>query len=71
MTQINITEFRKNIKYYAQLAQNEELAIVSHDKFCFVHKVLCKKGAAIKELKGVCVSEKDYKEILKNRILEI
>ena len=69
MTLVNVTEFRNNLKKYADLAQKEDLKIVNHDKTLFYAKgPKSRKQEALENLCGCLDSQEDYKETLKNRI---
>lgn len=70
MTIVNVTEFRNNLKKYSELAQEDDLKIVNHDKTLFYVKgVKSRREEAIEFLSGCCAeNETDYKEVLKNRV---
>lgn len=69
MTVVNITDFRNNLKKYSDLAQNEELKVVSHNKTLFyVKSPKSRRQEALENLCGCIDSQENYKEILKNRI---
>ena len=51
MTLVNVTEFRNNLKKYADLAQKEDLKIVNHDKTLFyVKRPKSRKQEALENL---------------------
>ena len=69
MIQVNITEFRNNIKKYSLLAKKQDIEVIDNGKTVFIvtnHK--SDKKEAFKALSGAAKSNIPYEEILKNKI---
>ena len=72
MTQINITDFRNNLKKYSELVQHQDYEIVNRGKVVFIIKSpKSNKEDAFNSLIGAAVSDTPYEEILKGRIKEL
>ena len=72
MTQVNITDFRNNLKKYSILAQKEDLEIVNRGEVVFIVKgPKSNKMDAFNALMGSAPSDIPYEEILKERIKEL
>ncbi|MBR0461949.1 MAG: hypothetical protein IJJ00_04470 [Erysipelotrichaceae bacterium] len=72
MTQVTITDFRKNLKKYSILAQKEDLEIVNRKEVVFIVKgPRSSKMDAFNALMGAARSDVPYEEILKERIKEL
>ena len=69
MTQINITEFRNNLKKYTDMAQQEDLEIVNRGVVAFIVKSpRSSKEDAFKALLGAARSDVPYEDILKEKV---
>jgi len=72
MTQVNITEFRNNIKKYCKLVQKTDIEVINRNEVMFVMKsTKSNKKEALNAILGAAPFDGDYKEILKGRIKEI
>ena len=72
MTQVNITEFRNNIKMYSEMAKKQDLEITNRGEVLFIVKgPRSNREDAFKALLGAAKSETDYSEILKEKVSEL
>jgi len=72
MTQINVTDFRNNLKKYAELAQIEDLEIINRGETLFyVQGKKSKRKDAFNALIGCIDSKEKYEDILKHKVEEL
>lgn len=69
MTQVNMTEFRNNLKKYSKLAQKTDIEVVNRNKVMFVVKsTRSSKKDALNGILGAAKFDGDYQDILKGRV---
>ena len=72
MTKVNITDFRKNLKKYCELVQQQDFEIVNRGKVVFIIKSpKSNKNDAFNFLVDTTMSNISYEDVLKNRINEL
>jgi len=72
MTQISVTDFRRNIKKYSELVQHEDLEVMNRGEVIFI--VMSPKSAkreALKHIFGAAKSDVPYEDILKGKLAEL
>ena len=72
MTIVNITEFRNNIKKYADIAKKDDIEVVNRNEIVFVIKSLSSyKEEAFQRLAKAVDQDVIYENILKRKLLEL
>lgn len=72
MTQISISEFRKNIKRYSQLVKEEDILVVNNGKpIMRITDPMKDNIARMKSIKGIIKTDKSYEEIKEDKLLDI
>ena len=72
MTQVNITEFRNNIRKYSIIAQEKDLEIVNRGKVLFIVKSpRSNKEEAFRSLLGAARSDVPYETVLQEKLREL
>ena len=68
MKRVSITQFRKNLKKYAEMAQEQDLEIVNRNQAVFIVKgPKQNKEDAFNALTGVAKSDIPYEDVLKEK----
>ena len=68
MKRVSITQFRKNLKKYAEMAQEQDLEIVNRNQAVFIVKgPKQSKEDAFNALMGVAKSDIPYEDVLKEK----
>ena len=68
MKRVSITQFRKNLKKYAEMAQEQDLEIVNRNQAVFIVKgPKQNKEDAFNELMGVAKSDIPYEDVIKEK----
>ena len=68
MTQINITDFRNNLKKYSELAKKKDFEVVNRGETVFIVKSpKSVKKEAFNALAGAAKSDIPYEKILENK----
>lgn len=72
MTQISISEFRKNIKLYSSKVKEEDILVMSNGKpIMRISDPMKDKVEKMKSLQGIIDTEKTFEEIMEEKILDI
>lgn len=72
MVKVSITDFRKNLKKYCELVQQQDYEIVRRNKVVFIIKsTKSNKEDALNSLVGAAKSDICYEDVLKNKISEL
>lgn len=72
MTQISISEFRKNIKRYSQLVKEEDILVVNNGKpIMKISDPMKDNIARMKSIKGILKTDKSFEEIKEDKLLDI
>ncbi len=72
MIQVNITDFRNNMKKYSRIAKEQDLEILNRGEVVFIVKSPgSNKLEALHSLMGAVISDVPYEEILKERLREL
>lgn len=72
MTEINVTEFRRNLKKYAELVKTQDLVIVSNGRpIMKITDPAKNKTSRMKQLRGIAKTDKNPEDILKGRLSEL
>lgn len=72
MTQISISEFRKNIKHYSQLVKEEDILVVNNGKpIMKITNPMKDNIARMKSIKGIIKTDKSFEEIKEDKLLDI
>lgn len=68
MKRVSITQFRKNLKKYAEMVQEQDLEIVNRNQAVFIVKgPKQNKEDAFNALRGVAKSDIPYEDVLKEK----
>ncbi len=72
MTEINVTEFRRDLKKYAEMVKTQDLVIVSNGRpIMKITDPAKNKTLRMKQLRGIAKTDKDPEDILKGRLSEL
>ena len=72
MTQISISEFRKNIKLYSSIVKNEDILVMSNGKpIMKITDPMKNKVEQMKSIQGIIDTDKTFEEIMEEKILDI
>ena len=72
MTQISISEFRKNIKLYSSKVKEEDILVMSNGKpIMRISDPMKDKVEKMKSLQGIIDTDKTFEEIMEEKILDI
>ena len=72
MTEINVTDFRRDLKKYAEMVKTQDLIIVSNGRpIMKVTDPAKNKTLRMKNLRGIAKTDQDPDEILKGKLLEL
>lgn len=72
MTQVTISEFRKNIKHYSEIIKNEDILVLSNGKpIMRVSNPVKDKIERMKSIKGIIKTDKTYEQILEEKLLDL
>lgn len=72
MTQISISEFRKNIKLYSSKVKEEDILVMSNGKpIMRISDPMKDKVEKMISLQGIIDTEKTFEEIMEEKILDI
>ena len=72
MTEVNVTEFRRNLKKYAEMVKTQDLVIVSNGRpIMKITDPAKNKTLRMKQLRGIAKTDKDPEDILKERLSEL
>jgi len=72
MTEINVTDFRRDLKKYAEMVKTQDLIIVSNGRpIMKVTDPTKNKTLRMKSLRGIAKTDQDPDEILKGKLLEL
>ena len=72
MTQISISEFRKNIKLYSSKVKEEDILVMSNGKpIMRISDPMKDKVEKMISLQGIIDTDKTFEEIMEEKILDI
>ena len=72
MVMVSISEFRKNMKKYAEMVKSEDIVVVSNGKPVMRVTYPSKnKLETVRRLRGIAKTDKTYEEILKEKLKEL
>ena len=72
MTQISISEFRNNIKYYSNEVKKGDILVVSNGKpIMKISDPMKDNVARMKSIKGILKTDKSFEEIMEEKLLDI
>lgn len=72
MTEVNVTEFRRDLKKYAEMVKTQDLVIVSNGRpIMRITDPAKNKTLRMKQLRGIAKTDKDLEGILKERLSEL
>ena len=72
MTEINVTDFRRDLKKYAEMVKTQDLIIISNGRpIMKVTDPAKNKTLRMKNLRGIAKTDQDPDEILKGKLLEL
>ncbi len=72
MTEVNVTEFRRDLKKYAEMVKTQDLVIVSNGRpIMKITDPAKNKTLRMKQLRGIAKTDKDPEDILKERLSEL
>ena len=72
MTEVNVTEFRRDLKKYAEMVKTQDLLIVSNGRpIMKITDPAKNKTLRMKQLRGIAKTDKDPEDILKERLSEL
>ena len=72
MTEVNVTEFRRDLKKYAEMVKTQDLVIVSNGRpIMRITDPAKNKTLRMKQLRGIAKTDKDPEDILKERLSEL
>ena len=72
MIEVSVTEFRKDLKKYAEMVKTQDLVIVSNGRpIMKITDPAKNKTLRMKQLRGVAKADKDPEEILKGKLSEL
>ncbi len=72
MTEVNVTEFRRDLKKYAEMVKTQDLIIISNGRpIMKITDPAKNKTLRMKQLRGIAKTDKDPEDILKERLSEL
>ena len=72
MTEVNVTEFRRDLKKYAEMVKTQDLVIVSNGRpIMRITDPAKSKTLRMKQLRGIAKTDKNPEDILKERLSEL
>ena len=72
MTQITISDFRQNLKKYAEIVKHEDIIVVSNGKpIMRISDPARNRVDEIKKLRGIAKTSQSSEEIMENKIREL
>jgi len=72
MIEVNVTEFRRDLKKYAEMVKTQDLVIVSNGRpIMRITDPAKNKTLRMKQLRGIAKTDKDPEDILKERLSEL
>ena len=72
MTEVSVTEFRRDLKKYAEMVKTEDIIVVSNGKQIMrVTDPSKNKVLKMKSLRGIAKTGKTPEEILKEKLTEL
>ena len=72
MTEVNVTEFRRDLKKYAEMVKKEDIIVVSNGKQIMrITDPTKNKVLRMKKLRGIAKTGLDPEDILKGRLAEL
>ena len=72
MTQITISDFRQNLKKYAEIVKYEDIIVVSNGKPVMrISDPARNRVDEIKKLRGIAKTSQSSEEIMENKIREL
>ena len=72
MTQITISDFRQNLKKYAEIVKHEDIIVVSNGKPVMrISDPARNRVDEIKKLRGIAKTSQSSEEIMENKIREL
>ena len=70
MTQVTISEFKKNIKYYSDLVKKEDILVLDNGKpIMRITDPLKNRTERMKQLRGIIKTDTEFEKILEMRQL--
>ena len=70
MTQVTISEFKKNIKYYSDLVKKEDILVLDNGKpIMRITDPLKNRTKRMKQLRGIIKTDTEFEKILEMRQL--
>ena len=72
MTQITISDFRQNLKKYAEIVKHEDIIVVNNGKPVMrISDPARNRVDEIKKLRGIAKTSQSSEEIMENKIREL
>ena len=72
MIEVNVTEFRRDLKKYAEMVKTQDLIIISNGRpIMKITDPAKNKTLRMKQLRGIAKTDKDPEDILKERLSEL
>ena len=72
MTQITISDFRQNLKKYAEIVKHEDIIVVSNGKPVMrISDPARNRVDEIRKLRGIAKTSQSSEEIMENKIREL
>ena len=72
MKLVNITDFRKDLKKYAEMVKTEDIIVVSNGKQIMkITDPAKNKVLRIKRLRGIAKTDQDPEEIMKGKLQQL
>ena len=72
MTEVNVTDFRRDLKKYAEMVKKEDIIVISNGKKIMKITDPAKdKAARMKGLRGIARTDADPDDIMKERLREL
>ena len=72
MIEVSVTEFRKDLKKYARMVKTEDVVVMNNGKpIMRITDPTYSKVEKVLKLRGIAKTQRDYEEILKERINEL
>ena len=72
MTQITVSEFRRDMKRYAELVKTEDIIVVSHGTPVMrISDPFKDRVLAVKQLRGSVHTDTDYDAVMEERLKEL
>ena len=72
MKLVNITDFRKDLKKYAEMVKTEDIIVISNGKQIMkITDPAKNKVLRMKRLRGIAKTDQDHEEIMKEKLQQL